>query len=82
MESVHFTSTMSPFFILAGSAKSERFFMLKKEFLFVDSDDLKKFIKFFLIMTEFGKTEFLPNTQDEIALEIIENLKLLMKNSH
>ena len=32
-------------------------------------------------MTEFGKTEFLPNIQDEKALEIIKNLKILMKNS-
>ena len=32
-------------------------------------------------MTEFGKTEFLTNIQDEKALEIIENLKILMINS-
>ena len=81
MESVHFTSAMSPFFSLAASTKRERIAMLKKAFLFVAGDDLKIFIKYFLNMTEFGKTEFLPNIQDEKALEIIENLKILMKNS-
>ena len=81
MESVNFTSTMLPFFSLAASTKRERIAMLKKAFFFVAGDDLKSFIKYFLNMTEFGKPEFLPNIQDEKALEIIENLKILMKNS-
>ena len=81
MKSVHFTSTMLPFFSLAASTKRERIAMLKKVFLFVASDDINNFIKYFLNMTEFGKTEFLPNIQDEKALEIIENLKILMINS-
>ena len=80
MESVHFTSTMLPFFSLAASTKRERIAMLKKAFLFVAGDDLKSFIKYFFNMTEFGKTEFLPNNQDKKTLEIIENLKFLMKN--
>ena len=78
MESVHFTSTMSPFLSLATSTKRERTAMLKKEFLFVTDNDLNSFIKNFLNTTEFGKTEFLPNTQDEKALEIIEKPKFLI----
>ena len=81
MESVHFTSTMSPFFSLAASTKRERIAMLKKAFLFVASDDLNNFIKYFLNMTGFGNPKFLPNIQNEKAFEIIENLKILMKNS-
>ena len=75
MESVHFTSAMLPFFSLAASTKRERIAILKKAFLFVAGVDLKSFIKYSLNMTEFGKNEFLPNIQDEKALEIIENLK-------
>ena len=72
---------MLPFFSLAASTKRERIAIFKKAFFFVAGDDLKSFIKYFLNMTEFGKTKFLPNIQDEKALEIIENLKILMKNS-
>ena len=72
---------MLPFFSLAASTKRERITMLKKAFLFVASDDLNSFIKYFLNMTEFGKTNFLPITQNTKADEFLENLNKLMQNS-
>ena len=81
MESVNFTSTMLTFFSLAASTKRERIAMLKKAFLFVAGDDLAMFAEHFLTATEFGKTNFLPLTQNTKADEFLENLKELMQNS-
>ena len=72
---------MLPFFSLGASTKRERIAMLKKAFLFVAGDNIDKFIKHFLTTTEFGKSKFLPITQNEKAHEFLENLKELMINS-
>ena len=81
MESVSFNSAMLPFFSLGPSTKRERIAMLKKAFSFVAGENLEEFVHHFLTSTEFGKSKFLPSTQNIKAHNFLENLKELMKNS-
>lgn len=81
MESVSFSSGMTPFFSLGASTQRERIAMLKKAFLYVAGGDLSSFLLHFTEKTEFGKKEILPIIKDAKSTQVLENIKDLMKSS-